>query len=98
MNKESRPEVDLSGEGGISLSDAPQGARVRLLRVEGGHALRLRLAAMGLSPGVSIGILQNGGGGPALLAVRQSRIAVGRVVARAIRVCQHLAPRQAAKS
>lgn len=67
------------------LADVRAGSLVRLVGVDADrHTLR-RLAELGLTPGVEVGVLQ-ATGGPTLLAVRGSRIAVDRSMARRIRV------------
>ncbi|NWF64450.1 MAG: ferrous iron transport protein A [Chloroflexi bacterium] len=65
------------------LTMAAQGERVRLLRVNAGEALSSRLSAMGLTPGVEFSVIQDSGG-PLLLGVRDSRLAVGRGMAQKI--------------
>ncbi len=69
----------------MPLSAVPEGRRVRLSSIAGGHGLVARLGAMGLVPGVEIVVLRNVGG-PSLLAVKGSRIAVGRGMAHKILV------------
>ena len=68
------------------LSDVAPGSRVRLAGMDAGHGLRARLAAMGLVPGVEVLMVKNGGGGPAVVEVKGSRLALGRGMARKIRV------------
>ena len=60
------------------------GRRVRLVSVEAGHELQGRLAAMGLVPGVEIEVLGNSHHGPFLIAVKGSRIMLGRGMAQKI--------------
>lgn len=60
------------------------GRRVRLVSVEAGHGLQGRLAAMGLVPGVEIEVLGNSFHGPFLIAVKDSRIMLGRGMAQKI--------------
>jgi Fe2+ transport system protein A len=57
---------------------------VRLVAVDAGHGLRGRLAAMGIVPGVEIEVLRNSGHGPFLIAVKGSRIMLGRGMAQKI--------------
>jgi ferrous iron transport protein A len=64
----------------IPLTQVGIGRPVRLVSISGGRRLNHRLAELGLTPGISITILQDSGG-PLLLAVRQSRIALGRGMA-----------------
>jgi ferrous iron transport protein A len=63
------------------LSDLPGGAKGVVAGICGGRALAGRLAAMGLTTGVEIHVLQNRGRGPVLALVRDTRIALGRLQA-----------------
>lgn len=63
------------------LSDLPPGSRGIVHAVEGGRELTARLAAMGLTLGTEIEVLQNRGRGPVLARVRDTRIALGRMQA-----------------
>jgi Fe2+ transport system protein FeoA len=72
-------------EPNIPLTHAPVGQRIRLVEIRGGREITHRLVEMGLTPGVEIKILQDSGG-PLLLAVRDSRIALGRGMAYRVRV------------
>jgi ferrous iron transport protein A len=60
------------------LSELPDGFRGVVARVNGGRDLAARLAAMGLTAGTEIVVLQNRGFGPMLARVRDTRIALGR--------------------
>jgi ferrous iron transport protein A len=60
------------------LSELPDGFRGVVARVNGGRDLAARLAAMGLTAGTEILVLQNRGFGPMLARVRDTRIALGR--------------------
>lgn len=62
----------------VFLSDLPTGFRGVVARVAGGRELAMRLAAMGLTAGTEIVVLQNRGFGPMLARVRDTRIALGR--------------------
>ena len=65
----------------VLLSTLPPNAEVKLVRINAGRGLVARLAAMGLVPGVMLRVLNNAGQGPFVLAVRSSRIMLGRGVA-----------------
>jgi Fe2+ transport system protein FeoA len=67
----------------MPLSMVSQGERVRLVCVNAGVSVTNRLCAMGLTPGVELMIVQDAGG-PILLSVRDSRLAVGRGMAQKI--------------
>lgn len=62
------------------LSSLGAGEAGCLLRVGAGRRLRRRLAELGLTPGVQMTVLQNTGG-PVLICVRSSRLALGREMA-----------------
>jgi ferrous iron transport protein A len=72
-------------ENTFPLSQAHVGQKVQLVRIHGGRQLTHRLVEMGLTPGVTIRVLQNSGG-PLLVAEADSRIAVGRGMAEKIEV------------
>ncbi|MBT3322924.1 MAG: ferrous iron transport protein A [Anaerolineae bacterium] len=61
------------------------GEEVQLESIRGGEKLVHRLTALGLTPGVSFSIVQDAGG-PLLLSVLDSRIAVGRGMAQKVMV------------
>lgn len=63
---------------GVALSTIPQGARARFVRVDAAQGLRARLAAMGLVPGTEVLMVSNRGGGPAVVEVKGTRLALGR--------------------
>ncbi len=67
----------------LPLSMVAQGERVRLLKVNAGDGLIGRLNALGLTPGVELTVIQDAGG-PLLLSVRDSRLALGRGMAQKI--------------
>ncbi|MCB2223113.1 MAG: ferrous iron transport protein A [Actinobacteria bacterium] len=60
------------------------GARVRVVRVDGGRRLVHRLAALGIVPGACLVVDRSRG--PALVEVGHTRVAVDRVVAAAVQV------------
>ncbi|HBG28868.1 MAG: hypothetical protein A2Y10_16825 [Planctomycetes bacterium GWF2_41_51] len=65
----------------IFLKDAVDNLKVRLLKIEAGQALKARLAAMGLLPGVQFKIINNGHPGPFVIDFKGSRIVLGRGMA-----------------
>ncbi|MCA9973465.1 MAG: ferrous iron transport protein A [Anaerolineales bacterium] len=67
------------------LTMAPVGQDLRLCRLCAGRRLARRLAELGLTPGVELRVVQDAGG-PLLVSVRNSRIALGRGVASQLRV------------
>lgn len=61
-----------------ALSDLPGGTTGLVHSLNGGKDLSSRLAALGITPGAHITILQNFGHGPLTVAVRDTRLALGR--------------------
>ena len=62
------------------LTMAPIGQDVRLCRLCKGRKVARRLAELGLTPGVCLRVVQDSGG-PLLVSVRNSRVALGRGIA-----------------
>jgi ferrous iron transport protein A len=62
------------------LTLAPVGQDLRLCRLCKGRRMARRLAELGLTPGVCLRIVQDAGG-PLLISVRNSRVALGRGIA-----------------
>ena len=65
----------------------PVGQPVQLVKINAGRRLKHRLTELGLTPGVTLTIIQKTGG-PILISVRDSRIAIGRGMANKIQVTQ----------
>ncbi len=72
-----------NSNGKLPLAMVGTGQVVKLVGVAAGKVLSRRLAEMGLTPGVQLEVLQDQGG-PLLLAVRDSRLALGRGMAHKI--------------
>ena len=70
----------------MTLTMVHEGDRAVLKAVRGGHRMRGRLAALGLLPGTELEVIQNSGRGPFVVAVRGSRIVIGRGMAANIEV------------
>lgn len=70
----------------MPLAIVQAGRRVRFVAVDAGHGLQVRLAAMGLVPGVEIEVIRNSIHGPFLVEVKGSRIMLGRGMAQKIMV------------
>ena len=70
----------------MPLTLVDEGKRAVLRSIEGGRQLRSRLAALGLLPGAELEVVQNSGHGPFVVAVRGSRIVIGRGMAARIAV------------
>ncbi len=69
----------------LPLTGVRSGQPVVLVQISGGHRVAHRLAELGLTPGVELEVLQNQGG-PILLAVRSTRLAIGRGMANKVMV------------
>jgi ferrous iron transport protein A len=62
----------------VNLGTVPSGESVQIRAVEGGHSLVSRLACLGFTPGARLRVIQNFGRGPILVALRDTRMALGR--------------------
>ena len=69
----------------LPLTMATPGEWLTLVKITAGNGLRHRLTEMGLTPGIEFQVLRSGGG-PLVLAVHDSRLAVGRGTAHKILV------------
>lgn len=65
----------------MPLTSVNEGKTAVLQSIEGGRQLRSRLAALGLLPGAELEVIQNSGHGPFVVAVKGSRIVIGRGMA-----------------
>ncbi len=65
----------------MPLAMVETGRRVRLVGIDAGRRLEARLADMGLVPGVEIDVINNTFRGPFIVAVKGSRIVLGRGMA-----------------
>lgn len=70
----------------MPLTKIREGSRTVLRSIDGGRQMRGRLAALGLLPGTELEVVQNSGHGPFIVAVRGSRIVIGRGMAARIEV------------
>jgi ferrous iron transport protein A len=68
------------------LSRVEAGQRVRLAAIRAGRGVRSRLAAMGLVPGVELEVIHNSAWGPFIVAVKESRVVLGRGMAEKVDV------------
>lgn len=69
----------------IPLTEAKLGALVELVEVSGGRKIARRMVELGLTAGVKLKVLHDSGG-PLIIAVRDSRIALGRGMAEKLSV------------
>ena len=68
----------MTGPRLVSLDKIPSGTSGVVRKLEGGRELATRLAALGLSIGSQVEVLQNRAHGPLLVLVRDTRVALGR--------------------
>lgn len=72
---------ELFEQGAVPLARAMRGVRYRVAMVCGGHGARRKLEDMGVSRGAQIELRGRPGRGPVEIAVRGSRLALGRGIA-----------------
>jgi len=71
-----------------TLVGLPAGARAVVRSLHGGKGFSARVAALGITPGVEVTLIQNQRHGPILIEVRDTRVALGRGEALKIEVEQ----------
>jgi ferrous iron transport protein A len=71
-----------------TLAQLPTGTHATILNFTDGHAVTNRLASLGFTPGVEVGMAQNFGRGPLIVTVRGTRVALGRGEAEKIFILQ----------
>jgi Fe2+ transport system protein FeoA len=62
----------------VRLDQLARGSRAVVQQLVGGRAFTSRLAALGMTKGTRIEVLQNARHGPVLVLVRETRLALGR--------------------
>jgi len=65
----------------LSLSEAPSGEHLQIVRLDGGPLARARLMAMGLRIGDDVDVITNSGQGQLVLGLDYKRIVIGRGLA-----------------
>lgn len=70
----------------MPLSMVSSGKKVKLRAIHAGRGLQRRLAEMGLIPGVELEVISNGHHGPFIIAVKNTRLMLGRGMAHHIEV------------
>ena len=70
----------------MPLTMARPGERLTLVALRGGQRMRKRLADLGLTVSMSLQIVQRSGRGPLIVAVKGTRLAIGRGLAHHILV------------
>ena len=73
-------------ENGANLSTVPTGECVQIRSMNGGHGFLSRLASLGFTPRARVRVVQNYGHGPIIVALRDTRVALGRGEARKISI------------
>ena len=68
------------------LTMVKPGETAHIVDVDGGRGLRARLAAMGLNPGALIRVVANSNHGPFIVALGETRLALGRGMAHKVLV------------
>lgn len=87
--KTENPDYQNAPEPGIkSLDQVRAGSTVRILRVNSGHGLKNRLAAMGLLKDTPITVIRNDGAGQIIIQVKSSKVILGRGMSHKIFVTQ----------
>jgi len=69
-----------------NLADIRPGKQVQLVDIDAGRNLNSRLLALGLIRGTHINVITNQGQGPLLIGLGESRMTIGRGMARKIMV------------
>ena len=70
----------------LPLSRVPSGNKVRVVGLAGGREFQTRLLGMGVNVGCEISVIRAAEGGPALVAVGSSRLAIGHGMAAKVMV------------
>lgn len=78
MTTEGSKSRNMEKPGEIALNAVQTGSSVRIVRVDSGYRLNNRLAAMGLLKNTEMKIIRNDGAGQIIVAVKGSKIILGR--------------------
>ena len=78
MMTESFENQGMTEPGIIALDKARAGSTVRIVRIDSGHHLNNRLASMGLLKKTEMTVVRNDGAGQIIVAVKGSKIILGR--------------------
>jgi len=77
-----------------TLAQAQSGCTYRVVGINGGRGVRVRLAGMGILPGQTIRVLRANSVGPVTIAVRTGKLALGRGISRRLVLCPEAADSQ----
>jgi Fe2+ transport system protein FeoA len=75
---------EAASRGRRTLGDVPTSGKVRIAGMDAVDSEKIRLIAMGFRKGVEIEMKNNSGKGPVVVALGNSRLALGRSLARKI--------------
>ena len=78
MKTERVENRDISETDVKPLGEIKAGSTVQIVRIDSGHSLNNRLAAMGLLKNTEMKIVRNDGAGQIIVAVKGSKIILGR--------------------
>ncbi|MBN1877231.1 MAG: ferrous iron transport protein A [Anaerolineae bacterium] len=70
----------------MPLAMAQPGENLKLVALHGGYRMRKRLADLGLTLNMPLRLVQGNGHGPLIVAVKDTRLAIGRGMAHHIMV------------
>ncbi len=62
------------------LSEIEEGQTVKIIKIDGGRGIRIRLTTLGLLPKTQVMVVHNGRSGPFVISVKNSKMALGRGV------------------
>ncbi len=82
----SEDKRNFDGMQTIPLSNLAKGRRVKLVAVNSGRKLKSHLYSLGLRPGATIEVIGKCGNGPLILRINDSKIMLGKGMARKIMV------------
>lgn len=78
MGSENVDRQNMMDSGITALDQVPAGTTVRIVSVNSGFGLKNRLAAMGLLKDTPITVVRNNGAGQIIVAVKSSKVILGR--------------------
>ena len=70
------------------LAETKEKQSYKIIKIQEGKQLKLQLTARGLLPGTILRIIKNDGLGPLILAIKATRISIGRGLASKIEVVE----------
>jgi len=73
----------------MPLPMASPGKRVKIFSLAGGRGMQEHLISMGLGPGSEIEVIRKGAPGPFIIAVKETRLAIGAGMAQKIMVSEN---------